>query len=51
MAVDPTHGEAPLRSFLLGLAVHGARAADLALADEVAFFGTGGARAKVQRTE
>lgn len=51
MAVDPTHGEAPLRSFLLGLAIHGARAADLALADEVAFFGTGGARAKVQRSE
>ena len=51
MAVDPTHGEAPLRSFLLGLAIHGARADQIALADEVAFFGTGGARAKVQRSE
>lgn len=48
MAVDPTHGQAPIRSFLLGLAVHGALAEDLALADEVAFAGTGGARAKVQ---
>jgi hypothetical protein len=50
-SVDPTHGEAPARSFLLGLAVHGSRADEVALAGESAFAGTGGARAAVQRTE
>jgi hypothetical protein len=51
LSVDPTHGEAPARSFLLGLAVHGPRADDVALAGESAFAGTGGSRAAVQRTE
>ncbi|HVV84491.1 MAG TPA: transglutaminase domain-containing protein [Kofleriaceae bacterium] len=35
--IDPTYGEAPAAPVLLGLAVHGARAADLALADAVVF--------------
>jgi len=48
MAVDPTHGQAPVTSFVLGLAVHGARAEQVALADEVTFAGTGSARAKLQ---
>jgi hypothetical protein len=45
IAVDPTHGEAPASARLIGLAVHGTRAAELALADEVAFAGLGRARA------
>lgn len=45
IAVDPTHGEAPASSRLIGLAVHGTRTAELALADEVAFAGLGRARA------
>ena len=36
-AIDPTYAEAPAEPLLLGLAVHGARAADLALADAVVF--------------
>lgn len=48
MSVDPTYGQAPASSFLLGLAVHGARAEEVALADEVTFAGTGAANAKVQ---
>ncbi len=48
LPVDPTHGEAPVATFLLGLAVHGPRAEELATADDVAFAGTGGARAKFQ---
>ena len=37
IAVDPTYAEAPAAPVLLGLAVHGPRAADLALADAVVF--------------
>lgn len=36
-AIDPTFAEAPAAPVLLGLAVHGSRAADLALADAVVF--------------
>lgn len=36
-AVDPTYGESPAAPALIGLAVHGPRAADLALADAVVF--------------
>lgn len=36
-AIDPTYAEAPAAPVLLGLAVHGARAADLATADAVVF--------------
>lgn len=36
-AIDPTYAEAPAAPLLLGLAVHGSRAADLALADAVVF--------------
>ncbi len=39
IAVDPTYGEAPAAPRLLGLAVHGPRASELALADEIAFAG------------
>jgi hypothetical protein len=49
MSVDPTHGEAPTRGFVLGLAIHGARADEVALADTVTFAGTGGARASATR--
>ncbi|MCA9678311.1 MAG: lasso peptide biosynthesis protein, partial [Myxococcales bacterium] len=51
LAVDPTRGEAPARSFLIGLAVHGARAEEVAVADELAFAGTGGAGVRIQSTE
>ena len=37
MAVDPTYGEAPARPRLLGLAVHDASAAQLAIVDDMAF--------------
>ena len=37
LAIDPTYAEAPAAPVLVGLAVHGARAADLALADAVVF--------------
>lgn len=37
LAVDPTYAETPAAPVLLGLAVHGPRAADLALADAVVF--------------
>jgi hypothetical protein len=45
IAVDPTHGEAPASARLIGLAVHGTRTAELALADEVAFAGLSRIRA------
>jgi hypothetical protein len=45
IAVDPTHGEAPSSARLLGLAVHGTRTAELAMADEVAFAGLSRIRA------
>ncbi|RMH43225.1 MAG: hypothetical protein D6689_05625 [Deltaproteobacteria bacterium] len=45
LPVDPTYGEAPARAVLLGLAVHGAAPADIAVVDEVAFAGLRGARA------
>ncbi|MBK7073135.1 MAG: hypothetical protein IPH44_12605 [Myxococcales bacterium] len=44
-AVDPTYGESPAAPALIGLAVHGPRAADLAMADAVVFDGLG-ARAR-----
>ncbi|MBE7448366.1 MAG: transglutaminase domain-containing protein [Kofleriaceae bacterium] len=47
LAVDPTWGEAPAAPVLVGLAVHGARAADLAAADATAFEGLGG-RARLE---
>jgi hypothetical protein len=50
MSVDPTHGQAPVTSFLLGLSIHGPRVHEVALADEVTFAGTGSARAKIQPT-
>ena len=37
MAVDPTHGEAPARARLLGLAVHGTTSAELATVDQTVF--------------
>ncbi len=40
--IDPTYGEAPARPLLIGLAVHGPRAADLAMADAVVFDTLGG---------
>ncbi|HWN71243.1 MAG TPA: transglutaminase domain-containing protein [Haliangium sp.] len=45
IAVDPTHGEAPASARLIGLAVHGTRTAELALADDVAFAGLSRIRA------
>jgi hypothetical protein len=45
IAVDPTYGEAPASPRLIGLAVHGTRTAELALADEVAFAGLSRIRA------
>lgn len=45
IAVDPTHGEAPATPHLIGLAVHGPRAAELALADDLAFAGLADIRA------
>ncbi len=44
-AVDPTYGESPAAPTLIALAVHGPRAADLAMADAVVFDGLG-ARAR-----
>ncbi|MBK9031585.1 MAG: transglutaminase domain-containing protein [Myxococcales bacterium] len=41
MTVDPTYGESPAAPALIGLAVHGPRAADLAMADAVVFDGLG----------
>ncbi len=41
IAVDPTWDEAPAAAALIGLAVHGARAADLAAADATVFDGLG----------
>jgi hypothetical protein len=41
LAIDPTYAEAPAAPVLVGLAVHRARAADLALADAVVFDHTG----------
>lgn len=46
IAVDPTYGEAPAAPRLLGLAIHGPRMAELALADDLAFAGLAGARAR-----
>ncbi len=45
LAVDPTYGEAPTSARLFGLATHGTRAAELALADEIAFAGLGALQA------
>ncbi|ACY18097.1 transglutaminase domain-containing protein [Haliangium ochraceum] len=45
IAVDPTYGEAPAAPRLIGLAVHGPRAAELAMADEAAFAGLARVRA------
>jgi transglutaminase-like putative cysteine protease len=41
ITVDPTFDEAPASAALVGLAVHGARAADLAAADATVFDGLG----------
>ncbi len=41
ITVDPTWAEAPAAPMLVGLAVHGARAADLAAADATVFDGLG----------
>jgi transglutaminase-like putative cysteine protease len=46
MAVDPTYGEAPAAPRLLGLAVHDVWTADIAMADDAAFLGFTGARAR-----
>src|SRR5690606_41870767 len=46
LAVDPTHGEAPAEARLVGLAIHGTRTAELALADDVAFAGLAHIRAQ-----
>ena len=45
IAVDPTYGEAPARPRLLGLAVHGPTAAELAVIDDAAFIGFAAAQA------
>ncbi len=47
MAVDPTFGEAPAQPRLIGLAVHGTTAAELAVVDTVAFAGLRDARARL----
>lgn len=47
IAVDPTFGEAPARPRLIGLAVHGPSAAELAVVDTVAFAGLRDARARL----
>jgi len=47
MAVDPTFGEAPAQPRLIGLAVHGASAAELAVVDTVAFAGLHDAHARL----
>jgi len=39
IAVDPTYGEAPAAALDLGLAIHGASAAEIALIDELTFAG------------
>jgi hypothetical protein len=44
IAVDPTYGEAPATARLLGLAVHGAAASEIAMVDELAFAGMRRAR-------
>jgi transglutaminase-like putative cysteine protease len=46
IAVDPTYGEAPARAVNLGLAIHGASAADMALVDELVFAGFRAATAR-----
>lgn len=46
IAVDPTHGEAPAAPVLLGLAVHGDTAAEIAVVDDAAFAGFRTARAR-----
>jgi len=45
IAVDPTYGEAPADAVLLGLSIHGATAADIAMIDELTFAGFQGATA------
>jgi transglutaminase superfamily protein len=47
-SVDPTFGEGPAKPDLIGLAVHGASAADLALSSEVAFAGLSEAQAELR---
>lgn len=47
VAVDPTHGEAPASPRLLGLAVHGDTAAELAVVDSLAFSGMADASARI----
>lgn len=37
LTIDPTYGESPAAPLLIGLAVHGPRSADLAMADAVVF--------------
>jgi transglutaminase-like putative cysteine protease len=49
IAVDPAHGEAPAAARLLGLAIHGAAASELAVVDELAFADMGAARARFVR--
>jgi hypothetical protein len=44
MAVDPTWGEAPASPRLIGLAMHGSAAAEIAVADDLAFAGWAGVR-------
>jgi len=46
IAIDPTYGEAPAAPVLLGLATHGAGAAEIAIVDELAFSGFDGATAR-----
>ncbi len=46
IAVDPANGEAPAHADLLGLAIHGGSAAELAVVDEMTFSGMSGARAR-----
>ena len=48
VSVDPAYGEAPAAPRLLGLAVHGTAAAELAMAD-AAYAGIAGAEAQVDR--
>jgi transglutaminase-like putative cysteine protease len=47
IAVDPTYGEAPAAPRLLGLAVHGETAAELAVVDSLAFSGMADAHAHI----
>ncbi len=46
MAVDPAHAEAPTRPRLLGLAIHGTSAAEIAVVDDLAFAGMRSATAR-----